>query len=99
MKLLSLVIPCYNSQDYMERCIHTLLTGGTDVEILIINDGSTDDTGKIADDYASKYPDIVRVIHQLNGGHGEAINAGMRNAEGIYFKVVDSFCLCLLQAS
>lgn len=90
MKLLSLVIPCYNSQDYMERCIHTLLTGGTDVEILIINDGSTDDTGKIADYYASEYPDIIRAIHQLNGGHGEAINTGVRNAEGIYFKVVDS---------
>lgn len=90
MKLLSLVIPCYNSQDYMERCIHTLLAGGADVEILIIDDGSTDSTGKIADYYASEYPDIIRAIHRLNGGHGEAINTGMRNAEGIYFKVVDS---------
>lgn len=90
MKLLSLVIPCYNSQDYMERCIHTLLAGGTDVEILIIDDGSTDSTGKIADYYVSEYPDIIRAIHQLNGGHGEAINTGVRNAEGIYFKVVDS---------
>jgi len=90
MKLLSLVIPCYNSQDYMERCIHTLLAGGADVEILIIDDGSTDSTGKIADYYASEYPDIIKAIHQLNGGHGEAINTGMRNAEGIYFKVVDS---------
>lgn len=90
MKLLSLVIPCYNSQDYMERCIHTLLDGGTDVEILIIDDGSTDSTGKIADYYASEYPDIIRTIHQLNGGHGEAINTGVRNAEGIYFKVIDS---------
>lgn len=90
MKLLSLVIPCYNSQDYMERCIHTLLAGGTDIEILIIDDGSTDSTGKIADYYASEYPNIIRAIHQLNGGHGEAINTGVRNAEGIYFKVVDS---------
>lgn len=74
----------------MERCIHTLLAGGTDIEILIIDDGSTDSTGKIADYYASEYPNIIRAIHQLNGGHGEAINTGVRNAEGIYFKVVDS---------
>jgi len=90
MKLLSIAVPCYNSENYMEHCINTLLTGGKDVEILIIDDGSTDATGKIADDFAMNYPDIVRVIHQKNGGHGEAINTGIGNARGIYFKVVDS---------
>ena len=59
MKLLSIAIPCYNSQDYMAHCIESLLPGGEDVEILIVNDGSKDDTAKIADEYAAKYPTIV----------------------------------------
>lgn len=64
MKLLTITVPCYNSQEYMEKCVDSLLAGGDDVEILIIDDGSTDDTGKIADGYAERYPDIVRAIHQ-----------------------------------
>ena len=90
MKLLSIAIPSYNSQDYMEHCIDTLLIGGEDVEILIVDDGSKDRTAEIADAYAEKYPTIVKAIHQENGGHGEAVNAGIRNASGLYFKVVDS---------
>ena len=90
MKLLTVVIPCYNSQDYMAKCIDSLLVGGDRVEILVINDGSQDTTGQIADAYAARYPDIVRAIHQENGGHGEGINQGLRHATGIYFKVVDS---------
>lgn len=90
MKILSVAIPSYNSQDYMRKCIESLLPGGEDVEILIVDDGSKDDTGKIADEYAEKYPTIVKAIHQENGGHGEAVNAGIRNATGLYFKVVDS---------
>lgn len=60
MKLLTVTVPCYNSQDYMEKCIQSLLPGGNRVEIIIIDDGSKDDTGKIADEYARKFPDIVR---------------------------------------
>ncbi|OLS40949.1 glycosyltransferase family A protein [Bacillus sp. MRMR6] len=90
MKLLSVVIPCYNSQDYMRYCIESLLPGGENVEILIVNDGSVDKTAEIADEYAKKYPTIVKAIHQENGGHGEAVNAGIRNAAGVYLKVVDS---------
>lgn len=90
MKLMTFAIPCYNSQDYMENCIKSLLPGGDDVEILIIDDGSKDSTGDIADAYEKKYPGIIRAIHQVNGGHGEAVNAGIRNATGLYFKVVDS---------
>lgn len=74
----------------MENCINSLLTGGDRVEIIIIDDGSTDRTGAIADAFAERYPDIVRVIHQPNGGHGEGINQGLAHASGIYFKVVDS---------
>lgn len=90
MKLLSIAIPSYNSQDYLRNCVESLLPGGEAVEILIINDGSTDGTAAIADEYADKYPTIVRAIHQKNGGHGEAVNTGIKNATGLYFKVVDS---------
>ncbi|MCH5275434.1 MAG: glycosyltransferase [Lachnospiraceae bacterium] len=91
MKLLSIAIPCYNSADYMEKCIDSLLTGGDEVEILIVDDGSAkDNTAEIADRYAAEYPGIVRAIHQPNGGHGAAVNKGIENATGLYFKVVDS---------
>lgn len=90
MKLLSIAIPCYNSEAYMEKCIESLLKGGEDVEILVVNDGSSDRTAEIADAYAEKYPTIIKAVHQENGGHGEAVNAGIRNATGLYFKVVDS---------
>ncbi len=90
MKLLTVTVPCYNSQDYMESCINSLLAGGERVEIIIIDDGSKDDTGAIADRYAAQYPTIVKAIHQENGGHGEGINQGLRHATGTYFKTVDS---------
>lgn len=75
----------------MRHCIESLLPGGDEVEILIVDDGSTKDrTAEIADEYEKKYPGICRAIHQENGGHGEAVNAGLRHAAGIYYKVVDS---------
>ena len=90
MKLLSIAVPCYNSQDYMRHCIDGLLTGGDEVEILIVDDGSKDNTGAIADEYQAAHPGLVRAIHQENGGHGAAVMAGVRAATGAYFKVVDS---------
>ncbi len=90
MKLLSVAIPCYNSAAYMKHAIETLLTGGNDVEIIIVDDGSVDDTAKIAGQYAARYPEIIKAIHQENGGHGEAVNTGLLHANGLYFKVVDS---------
>ncbi|UWG96323.1 glycosyltransferase [Dehalobacter sp. DCM] len=89
-KLITFAIPCYNSAAYMDRCIDGLVTLGNDVEVIIVNDGSSDDTAKIADRYAAQYPDIVRAVHQENGGHGESVNSGLKNATGTYFKVVDS---------
>ena len=74
----------------MEKCIKSLLIGKDDVEIIIIDDGSKDNTGKIADKYQKRYPNIVKAIHQENGGHGEGINVGLKHATGKYFKVVDS---------
>ena len=90
MKLLSIAIPSYNSEGFMRKCIESLLPGGEEVEIIIVNDGSKDGTAAIADEYAAKYPTIVKAVHQENGGHGEAVNAGLRNATGLYYKVVDS---------
>lgn len=74
----------------MEKCIDSLLPGGEDVEIIIVNDGSGDETAEIADRYEAKYPTIVKAVHKVNGGHGSAVNAGLERATGIYFKVVDS---------
>ena len=90
MKLLTVTVPCYNSEAYMEKCVDSILTGGERVEIILIDDGSKDATGRIADAYAEKYPTVVRVVHQENGGHGEGINQGLRRATGKYFKTVDS---------
>ena len=90
MKYISFAIPCYNSAAYMDRAVESILKGGEDVEIIIVNDGSKDDTSKIAHEYEEKYPTIVRAVDKENGGHGDAVNAGLDHAEGKYFKVVDS---------
>ena len=89
-KLLSIAIPCYNSQDYMEKAITSLLDEKEDIEILLVDDGSKDNTGIIGDSYASRYPGTIISLHQENGGHGEAVNTGIRYASGKYFKVLDS---------
>lgn len=90
MKLISFAIPSYNSESYLSHCVDTLLTGKEDVEILIINDGSKDNTLKIAKEYEKKYPNIVRAIDKENGGHGSGVNKGLELAKGLYYKVVDS---------
>ena len=90
MKLLTIAVPCYNSEAYMEKCIESILSGGERVEIIIVDDGSTDRTAEIADRYEKKYPSIVRAVHQENGGHGAGINQGLRLATGTYYKTVDS---------
>ncbi|EOS44090.1 glycosyltransferase family 2 protein [Lachnospiraceae bacterium MD335] len=90
MKLLSIAVPCYNSSAYMRRCIDSLLPGGEDVEIIIVNDGSGDNTADIAEEYRERFPGIVKVVNKENGGHGSAVNSGMEHAKGLYFKVVDS---------
>ncbi len=90
MKYITFTVPCYNSAPYMERCINSLLTFKNEVEIIIVDDGSTDKTPEIADQYALLYPETVRVIHKQNGGHGSGVNTGLAHATGKYFKVVDS---------
>lgn len=90
MKALSIVVPSYNSEDYLDRCLATLLVGGEALEIIIVNDGSSDRTAEMADAYQQKYPTIVKAVHQENGGHGMAVNAGLAEATGHYIKIVDS---------
>jgi len=90
MRILTIVIPCYNSQEYMSHAIESSLCGGEDVEVIIVNDGSTDRTSEIGMAYQRRYPNIVRVIDQENKGHGGAINTGLGNAKGVFFKVLDS---------
>ncbi len=89
-KVLTVAIPAYNAAAYIERCVSSLLDGGDRIEILIIDDGSRDETGDIADSLSEEHPGQIRTVHQENGGHGEAINTGIREASGTYFKVVDS---------
>ncbi len=90
MKLISFVIPCFNSESYMEHAINSILVAKDDIELIIVNDGSKDGTLKIARKYEKKYPKVVKVIDKENGGHGSGVNAGLASATGKYFKVVDS---------
>lgn len=90
MKYVSFVIPSYNSEKFLNKAVDSLLPAKSDIEIIIVNDGSKDNTIKIAKEYEAKYPDCVRVIDKENGGHGSGINAGLKIATGLYFKVIDS---------
>lgn len=91
MKLITFLVPCYNSADYMDRCIQSLLPAGPEAEIILVDDGSTrDNTPELCDRYAAQYPEIIRAVHQENGGHGSGVNRGVELATGMYYKVVDS---------
>ncbi|MDR1018766.1 MAG: glycosyltransferase family 2 protein [Lachnospiraceae bacterium] len=90
MKYITFVIPSYNSESYMRHAIESVLVAGEDGEIIVVNDGSKDSTSDIAHEYQDKYPSIVKVIDKKNGGHGDAVTAGLHEATGKYFKVVDS---------
>ena len=64
-KIITFAVPCYNSAAYMDHCVETLLKGGEDIEIILVDDGSTkDNTHEKCDEWAAKYPDIIRAIHQ-----------------------------------
>jgi len=90
MKLITFAVPAYNSQAYLAQCLDSLIVGGEEVEVIVINDGSTDNTETIARQYETQYPGIVKVVSKINGGHGSGINVGLENATGLFFKVVDS---------
>ena len=93
MKLLTVVIPAYNVEHYLHRCLDSLLYNqeiNDSLDIIIVNDGSRDETVAIAEKYCQKYPKIVSLIDKENGGHGSTVNAGLAQATGKYFKVVDA---------
>lgn len=91
MKILTIVIPAYNIEKYADMCLGSFVVEEVlkDIEVLIINDGSSDKTEEIALSYQDKYPDTFRLITKKNGGHGSTINTGIKEASGKYFKVVD----------
>ena len=87
--MLTVVIPAYNAQDYIDRAV-TSVRGFDEVEVLIVDDGSADKTAEISDEWASRDPEHIRVIHQENAGHGGAVNAGIASARGRYLKILDA---------
>lgn len=91
-KLLTIIVPVYQTECFIRTCLSSLLRNSMarKTEVLVIDDGSFDQSGNIAEEYARQYPQIVRVIHKKNGGHGSAINVGMQLASGKYLRVVDS---------
>lgn len=91
MKLLTIAIPSYNVEIYLSNCLSSLIKVKLQdkLEILVINDGSTDKTGAIARDFAANYPDLITLVNKENGGHGSAINTALSLASGKYFMVLD----------
>jgi glycosyltransferase involved in cell wall biosynthesis len=93
MKLLTVAIPAYNAEKYLDRCIFSLLNNEKVIdrlEVIIVNDGSVDRTLAIANSYRKKFPGTIKVINKKNGGHGSTINAALSIATGKYFRVLDS---------
>lgn len=89
--LVSVIVPVYNVEKYLKRCMETLVMQSLqDIEIILVNDGSTDGSPAICDEYKAKYPDKIKVIHQENKGLGPARNAGLEIATGKYIGFVDS---------
>lgn len=87
---ISIIVPVYNVENYLHRCVDSILAQTfTDFELLLIDDGSSDNSGAICDDYAAQ-DDRVKVIHKKNGGVSSARNAGIRASEGEYIAFVDS---------
>lgn len=93
-KTLSVGIPCYNSAEYMDHAISSILEGAhfsDDIQVIVVDDGSTkDDTFAKAKAWEARYPDLVKAVHQENGGHGMAVLSALEAADGVYFKVCDS---------
>lgn len=88
--VLSVVVPAYNAQAYLARALDSLVGLGPDVEVLVVDDGSTDGTAALAHTYVDRYPGEVRLLRQPNRGHGGAVNTGVDHARGTYLKVVDA---------
>lgn len=92
-KILTIVIPTYNMQDYLRRCLDSLIVPEEQMkhlEVLVVNDGSKDNSSAIAHEYQDKYPDTFRVIDKENGNYGSCVNRGLKDATGKYIKILDA---------
>lgn len=92
MKILSIAIPVYNTENYIKRCVDSLAIQDIidDIEIILVNDGSKDNSIKLMNEYKAKYPESIIVVDKENGGHGSTINKALSIATGKYFRVLDS---------
>ena len=92
-KILSIIIPMYQSEDFIKKCLDSMILGKSDMgrmEILVVNDGSKDGSAALAEWYVRRFPDTVRLLNKENGGHGSAINLGVTQCRGRFMKVVDA---------
>ncbi len=91
-KLLSVVIPTYNMEAYLHRCLDSVTRSDVPntLEIIVVNDGSTDSSLSIMQEYANKRPDIVNIINKPNGHYGSCVNAALKVATGKYFRILDA---------
>ena len=91
MKILTIVVPVYNVEKYLSKCLASLVIPEimNELEVLIINDGSTESSKQIRQKFVDEYPGTFQMITKENGGHGSTINTGIEKACGKYFKVVD----------
>lgn len=90
MAYLTVVVPSYNSENYLARCLDSLLPQKEKLDVIIVNDGSTDRTAEIGQSYVDRWPQNFRLINKENGGHGSGINVGIELAAAPWFKVLDS---------
>ena len=91
MAKVSVVVPIYNVEEYLERCIKSLVKQTLeDIEIILVNDGSRDKSGTIAQEFQKKYPDKIKYVEKENGGLSDARNYGMKYATGEYIAFLDS---------
>lgn len=90
-KILSIAVPSYNVENYLEKALLSYADQrfNEKLEVIIVNDGSTDRTAEIAERFVREYPQIFRLVNKENGGHGSAVNAGLDHATGKYFRIVD----------
>ena len=93
-KILSIIIPTYNAAKFLDKGLSSFIIDDNSLlnmlDIIVVNDGSTDNSVEIAQKYVNKYPDVYRILNKENGGHGSAINEGVKIIKGSYFKVVDA---------
>lgn len=89
-KILTIIIPTYNMSEYLDTCLKSLIIESNLLEVLIINDGSKDNSLDIAKKYEKKYPHIFRTIDKPNGNYGSCVNRGLKEATGKYVKVLDA---------